>query len=83
MHFVDGDKCPVAIDISCDLFDSSPAVPPRSGRELKSGELRHSWVWQWDFQIGRKGGHWFQLKGCLAGFGVSCLSAFLAGDLVL
>uniref|UniRef100_A0A8D1URC6 CDK5 regulatory subunit-associated protein 2 n=1 Tax=Sus scrofa TaxID=9823 RepID=A0A8D1URC6_PIG len=29
----DGDKCPVAIDISCDLFDSSPAVPPRSASE--------------------------------------------------
>uniref|UniRef100_A0A8C3WS28 CDK5 regulatory subunit-associated protein 2 n=1 Tax=Catagonus wagneri TaxID=51154 RepID=A0A8C3WS28_9CETA len=28
-----GDKCPVATDISCDLFDSTPAVPPSSASE--------------------------------------------------
>ncbi|XP_059781461.1 CDK5 regulatory subunit-associated protein 2 isoform X2 [Balaenoptera ricei] len=29
----DGDKCPVAADNSYDLFDSTPAVPPRSASE--------------------------------------------------
>ncbi|TKC47088.1 hypothetical protein EI555_012297, partial [Monodon monoceros] len=28
-----GDKCPVAADNSYDLFDSTPAVPPRSASE--------------------------------------------------
>ncbi|XP_034520290.1 CDK5 regulatory subunit-associated protein 2 isoform X3 [Ailuropoda melanoleuca] len=30
-----GDKCPTAIENSCDLFDSTLAVPPRSGAKLK------------------------------------------------
>ncbi|EPQ15783.1 CDK5 regulatory subunit-associated protein 2 [Myotis brandtii] len=29
----DGDRCPVAIDNSCDLRDSAPPVPPRSASE--------------------------------------------------
>ncbi|XP_039090553.1 CDK5 regulatory subunit-associated protein 2 isoform X3 [Hyaena hyaena] len=29
----DGDKCPVPVDNSCDLFDSPPAVPPQSASE--------------------------------------------------
>lgn len=34
---VGGDKCPTAIENSCDLFDSTLAVPPRSGAKLKPG----------------------------------------------
>nr|XP_005892002.1 PREDICTED: CDK5 regulatory subunit-associated protein 2 [Bos mutus] len=30
----DGDKCPVATDDSCDLFDPTPATPPRSASEM-------------------------------------------------
>ncbi|XP_044796466.2 CDK5 regulatory subunit-associated protein 2 isoform X8 [Bubalus bubalis] len=30
----DGDKCPVATDNSCDLFDPTPATPPRSASEM-------------------------------------------------
>uniref|UniRef100_A0A8C6DV25 CDK5 regulatory subunit-associated protein 2 n=1 Tax=Moschus moschiferus TaxID=68415 RepID=A0A8C6DV25_MOSMO len=30
----DGDKCPVATDSSCDLFDPTPAMPPRSASEM-------------------------------------------------
>lgn len=37
LHFVDGGRCPVATDNSCDLFDSTLAVTPRSGTKLKSG----------------------------------------------
>lgn len=37
LHFVDGDRCPMSIDNSCELFDSTLAMPPRSGTKLKSG----------------------------------------------
>uniref|UniRef100_A0A4W2D3L6 CDK5 regulatory subunit-associated protein 2 n=1 Tax=Bos indicus x Bos taurus TaxID=30522 RepID=A0A4W2D3L6_BOBOX len=30
----DGDKCPVATDDSCNLFDPTPATPPRSASEM-------------------------------------------------
>lgn len=37
LHLVGGDKCPMAIENSCDLFDSTLMVPPRSGTKLKLG----------------------------------------------
>ncbi|XP_068829853.1 CDK5 regulatory subunit-associated protein 2 [Capricornis sumatraensis] len=30
----DGDKCPMATDNSCDLFDPTPEMPPRSASEM-------------------------------------------------
>lgn len=43
LHFVDGDRCPVAIDNSGDLFDSTQAVALRSGTEQESGLTTAGW----------------------------------------
>lgn len=35
LRLVGGDTCPTARDDSCDLFDSTRVVPPRSGRKAE------------------------------------------------